>query len=447
MKQAILTVGLGFGDEGKGATVDFLVRHYDAELVVRYSGGCQAGHNVELPDGRRHTFSQFGSGTLTPGRPRTFLGPAVIIDPRAALREAEHLEALGVDKPTSLLTIHPRCLVATPWHAALNRLREAARGEGRHGSCGMGVGEARRYWLENGRDAIVASDLWDRAVLCDKLELLRQRALLAAQELLGRAGGDLVRQLSLWGLSTPSVAGELSELSERGALLSAEMPNCETAIFEGAQGVLLDEYRGFHPHTTWSTVTDYHAWELIEQAGASAVAVLGITRTYTTRHGAGPLPTFSRELTQRLVDPGNPSNPWQGSLRCGWLDLPLLRYAAACVGPLDGLVVNHLDQVAPEGWLVCDEYRGMTLELSPAPDLAWQEGRGRGLGEVVPVLSATTPDEIVAQLSKIAPVVLTAWGPTHERRPFAGLGFRVRARGWAEEAPGPSAPPIASAPG
>src|SRR3954467_12593942 len=96
MKRAILTVGLGFGDEGKGATVDYLTRRLDADLVVRYCGGSQAGHNVELPDGRRHTFAQFGAGTLARPGTRTYLGPAVVIDPPALAREAQHLAELGV---------------------------------------------------------------------------------------------------------------------------------------------------------------------------------------------------------------------------------------------------------------------------------------------------------------------------------------------------------------
>src|SRR6516164_3118743 len=124
MKRAIITVGLGFGDEGKGATVDFLARRLEADLVVRYCGGSQAGHNVELPDGRRHTFSQFGAGTLAGDRirPRTFLGPQVIVDPPAVAREAQHLTDLGVQDPASLLTIHPRSLVTTPWLKILNQL-------------------------------------------------------------------------------------------------------------------------------------------------------------------------------------------------------------------------------------------------------------------------------------------------------------------------------------
>src|SRR5262249_22228760 len=145
-----------------------------------------------------------------------------------------------------------------------------------------------------------------------------------------------------------------------------------TAIFEGAQGVLLDEYRGFHPYTTWSTVTLHHAWEMVEQMDVESVAVLGLTRAYTTRHGAGPLPTFAPTVTEKVCAPANPWNPWQGAIRSGWLALPLLRYAAACVGPLDGLVVGHLDHVAEDAQ-VCEAYRGGPLVPASVPDLAWQE--------------------------------------------------------------------------
>ncbi len=349
MKQVIITVGLGFGDEGKGAVVDALTRRVGADLVVRYCGGSQAGHNVQLPDGRRHTFSQFGAGTLAPERPRTYLGPAVVIDPPAILREADHLEELGIADATELLTVHPRCLVATFWHRALNQIREVSRKGKRHGSCGQGIGEARRYWLRYGQDAIFAADLADVAILRDKLELQRQRTLLALQHFVDRIDRDFLRDIDLWERSAADEARDLSEAIREGVTISAETPDYDTAIFEGAQGVLLDEYRGFHPHTTWSTVTTHHAWELVEQMEAEAVAVLGITRAYTTRHGEGPLPTFSPELTARLRDPGNPWNRWQGTMRCGWLDLPLLRYAAAAAGPLDGIVVNHLDRVTDGG--------------------------------------------------------------------------------------------------
>jgi adenylosuccinate synthase len=428
MKRAIITVGLGFGDEGKGATVDFLARKFEADLIVRYCGGSQAGHTVQLPDGRRHTFSQFGAGTLATASdpPRTYLGPDVVIDPPALVREASHLSELGVRGPFRLLTIHPRCLVATHWHRTLNRLRELARGDARHGSCGQGVGEARSYWLRHGEDAVFAADLRHLDVLRHKLELQRQRTLLGLQDFVGGVRADALGEFGLWELGAEAVARELHDALPDGLAIDAAVPAFHTAIFEGAQGVLLDEYRGFHPHTTWSTVTPHHAWDLVDTTGIDAVSVLGVTRAYMTRHGEGPLPTFSAGLTERLRDVGNPWNRWQGSLRCGWLDLPLIRYAAAVAGPLDGIVVNHVDQVREPDWKVCETYRDVTLTPSAVPQLSWQERLTQDLRRADPVLSPATPDHIVYLLSELAPVVITGVGPTHEQRELAGPTFRKR---------------------
>jgi adenylosuccinate synthase len=428
MKRAVITVGLGFGDEGKGATVDFLVRRLEADLVVRYCGGSQAGHNVQLPDGRRHTFSQFGAGTLAraPYPGRTYLGPSVIIDPLALVREARHLTELGVPDPGRLLTAHPRCLVATPWHQALNRLRELSRGDARHGSCGQGIGEARSYWLRYGEDAVFAADLRDLDRLRHKLELQRQRTLLELQDFIDRIPAEALHEFDLWNLNAEAVAWDLHEALPDGLVMDAALPAFRTAVFEGAQGVLLDEYRGFHPYTTWNTVTAHHAWELVHAAGVEAVAVLGITRAYTTRHGEGPLPTFSAELTDRLRDAGNPWNRWQGGLRSGWLDLPLVRYAALVAGPLDGIVVNHLDQVRQADCRVCDAYRNVTLTPAAAPQLSWQSRLTQDLFRAEPVFSPATPDSIIRSLSELAPVVITGTGPTCEQRELAGLPFCKR---------------------
>jgi adenylosuccinate synthase len=425
MKRAIITVGLGFGDEGKGVTVDFLTRRLEADLVVRYCGGSQAGHNVQLPDGRRHAFSQFGAGTLArvPDSPRTYLGPNVIIDPLALVREAHHLTELGVPDPFRLLTIHPRCLVTTPWHQILNRLRELSRGDAKHGSCGQGIGEARSYWLKYGEDAVFAADLHHLDRLLHKLELQRQRTLLELQDFIERIDAEALHEFDLWELNAEAVAWDLHEALPSDLGIDSTVPAFRTAIFEGAQGVLLDEYRGFHPHTTWSTVTPHHAWELVHVMGVEAVAVLGITRAYTTRHGEGPLPTFSAEMTSRLKDAGNPENRWQGSLRCGWLDLPLVRYAATVAGPLDGIVVNHLDQVRQADCRVCDAYRNVTLTASAAPQLSWQSRLTQDLCRAEPELS---PAHIVRSLSELAPVVITGTGPTHQQRELVKLPFRKR---------------------
>src|SRR5947209_15546420 len=204
MRRAIVTVGLGFGDEGKGAAVDFLCRRFGADLVVRYGGGSQAGHNVQLPDGRRHTFSQFGAGTLA--GVGSYLGPRVILHPTALAREADHLQELGLADPYATLAVHPGCLVSTWFHQAVNRLRELARGRLRHGSCGHGIGETRSYWLRHGSDAIFAEDLANRHILREKLELLRQRFLLDVQEFAESIPCDALAEYALLDLTADVVA-------------------------------------------------------------------------------------------------------------------------------------------------------------------------------------------------------------------------------------------------
>lgn len=405
--KAIITVGLGFGDEGKGATVDYLTRILNAELVVRYSGGAQAGHNVVLPDGRRHTFAQFGAGTLAGAK--TYLGPRVIISPSTILPEAEHLQELGVTDPFGMLEVHPDCLVSTAYHVAMNRLRESARGAGKHGSCGLGIGETRHYWLRYGQDAIFANDLVDRSTLVAKLTLLRDRCLLEMQEL-AQLDRDLCERLHE---TMPAYEADLVRDMSYELSLSRRLPDCTTAIFEGAQGVLLDEWKGFHPYTTWSTVTPHHALEMAEEAGISDVTVLGVTRAYSTRHGAGPFPTWCPAMSAEIVDAGNPTNQWQGSIRSGPLDLVLLNYAARVSG-VDGLVVNCIDQL-PDRPRICTEYKDRKQTDVPH-SLKDQEQLTTMLEATVPIISESTVDGIVDALDEVAPVMITAAGQTHADR-------------------------------
>jgi adenylosuccinate synthase len=409
MKTAIITVGLGFGDEGKGATVDCLCRRLGADLVVRYCGGSQAAHSVVLPDGRRHVFSQFGAGTLA-GVP-TYLGPRVIINPTALVREAAHLEEMGVRDPFATLTVHPHALVSTFFHQALNRLREISRGDRRHGSCGHGIGETRSYWLRYGSDAVCARDLKDGAGLRDKLELLRQRTLNDLQGFAQQIPPEDEDQADLLEIATEAVAERLLEIGER-VHIRETIPDFRVAVFEGAQGVLLDEWYGFHPHTTWSHVTAHHALELALRAKAERVRTLGVTRGFTTRHGAGPLPTHDAALTARLADPGNPWNRWQGDLRVGWLDLVLLRYAARAVGHLDGLAVTWLDHC--DQAKVCTEYAGEIGITPPAiPNLSRQEGLNRLLGMATPIYRDVSRAGLLDVLREVAPIAIEARGPTH----------------------------------
>ena len=125
--RAFAVVDLGFGDAGKGLLTDFLVRRTGASVVVRFNGGAQAGHNVVTSDGRHHTFSQLGAGSFVSGV-RTFLSRDVVVHPTALLREAEALREKGVRGALERVAISEHARIVTPYHQALNRLRELARG-------------------------------------------------------------------------------------------------------------------------------------------------------------------------------------------------------------------------------------------------------------------------------------------------------------------------------
>ena len=159
MQHAFLTVDLGFGDAGKGSIVDFLTHTHAAHTVVRYNGGAQAAHRVVTAGSspREHVFAQFGSGTLAGAA--THLSRFMLLDPLAMVAEEQHLRALGVTDAFERTTIDERALVITPFQRAANRLKELARGDGRHGSCGMGIGETMVDYLEHGQRVLFASDL------------------------------------------------------------------------------------------------------------------------------------------------------------------------------------------------------------------------------------------------------------------------------------------------
>ncbi|MFF0544336.1 adenylosuccinate synthetase [Nocardia thailandica] len=381
----IIVVDLGFGDAGKGATVDWLcARLGDVAAVVRFNGGAQAAHNV-VAEGRHHTFAQFGAGTLA-GVP-TLLSRHMLVEPIALAAEAQRLAALGVASPLALLTIDERALLTTPIHIAANRAREDARGSSRHGSCGRGIGETAAYALDH--DAPRVGDCLRPAVLRRKLD-----ALAAHYAPLIDGSGHTVEPIdalvAMYGEFARSVrltgGGELGRLAARGRL-----------IFEGAQGVLLDEWRGFHPHTTWSTVEPRNARALLAEIGAPGYVL-----------GAGH---------------------YQGAFRSGHLDPILLRYAIEVCGGVDGLAVNHLDTGTGRAATAYDTAAGRIDRLVPG---AWQDlDHQRRLTELLatarPVLRDIPADPIAWLESELgAPVVLAAHGP--DRADRVRVGARAAAR-------------------
>lgn len=414
----VIVADLGYGDAGKGTVVDWLCRVGAFRAVVRFNGGAQAAHNVVTPDGRHHTFAQFGSGSFTPGV-RTHLSRFMLVDPLALAAEADHLASVGVPDALDRLTADADALLTTPYHRAANRARELARPPGqRHGSCGIGIGETARYALAHPADAPRAGDCADPRALTRKLVLLRDR--------LEPAGASLdvppVRD----------VVAAFAAFAERVALVDGGfLPGLLRAgrvVFEGAQGVLLDERYGFHPFTTWSTTTFANAETLLAEAGAAATR-LGVVRCYATRHGPGPLVT--EDPTLELPDPHNRANQWQGPFRVGHFDAVALRYALDVAGGVDGIALTHLDVAERHRLSVCDRYLHdgrpvHRLNHGGGRDLARQERLTGMLLRCSPVLGDPDGDwpEVVARAA-VAPVLLVSRGPTALDKTPVGVGLRA----------------------
>ena len=419
-------LGLSFGDCGKGHFVDALTRRWPAHTVVRFSGGAQAGHNVVTPAGQHHTFSQFGAGTLVPGT-RTLLLDPMVVHPTALLVEAEALSRLGVHDALSRLTIDAQCRLTTPYHQAAGRLRERLRGAAAHGTCGVGVGETVRHALEHPGQSLRYADLSAR-IPNDKLQAIRQ-TLLAEFSPLCPPDSPAAQSEEYHTLQDEALAGKW--LASARALarqcppasadsLHAQLTKPGAVLFEGAQGILLDEWRGFHPHTTWSSITTAAVERVAARFGITApIEHYGVLRSYLTRHGNGPLPTHDPSLDARLPEPHNHADGWQGRFRRGHPDAVLLRYALEAIGPLSGLLIGHLD-VFEQGVALkwCEHYDLLTkLPLSQGEDLAHQSKltvlllKARAHYAPAPIDSAPALLDRLATITDV-PVILRSYGAT-----------------------------------
>lgn len=336
MTRAYLVAGLGYGDEGKGATVDFLAREYGAGLIVRYNGGAQAAHNVVQPDGRQHTFAQFGSGMFHPGV-RTHLSRFMLVNPINQMREEQALREVGITDAWERTTVDPRALIITPFHRAVNRFNAEPgfHNAKQENTCGQGIGECREFHLNYGEKALFAGDIkkgWGWTT--QKLRFIRET-------ILGR-----------WRTMPPLVAGEddlevcWKWYKEWPAKIQRLSTQTETApvIFEGAQGVLLDETYGMAGFNTWTDCTFNNALRILDEDGGTDNYIrVGVIRSYYTRHGAGPFPTEDADLT--YPEPHNGDDGYQGKFRRGHFDYVAFARALRIVEGIDMLAINHLDQI------------------------------------------------------------------------------------------------------
>ena len=329
----VCVIGAQWGDEGKGKVVDWLASR--AEIVVRFQGGHNAGHTLVVGN-QTYKLSLLPSG-LVRGK-MGIIGNGVVIDPEALLAEMDRVRAQGLVVSPETLRIAENAVLILPVHGALDRAREAARGEKKIGTTGRGIGPA--YEDKVGRRAIRVCDLGEPETLSEKLDelLLHHNALLVG------LGAPVVEKGPMleWLLGlAPRILPYVEPVWER---LDAARRAGTRILFEGAQAVMLDVDHGTYPFVTSSNTLAATAASGSGTGPGTVGFVLGIAKAYSTRVGSGPFPTELHDETGRaLGTKGREFGTVTGRpRRCGWFDAALVRQACK-VGGVHGLALTKLD--------------------------------------------------------------------------------------------------------
>jgi adenylosuccinate synthase len=379
-KRTVVVVGAQWGDEGKGKLVDILAER--ADWVVRYQGGANAGHTVDLGE---HSFvlHQIPSGILHPGV-RCAIGNGVVLDPETLFTEIDELVADGIDVEGRLY-VSDRAHLVLPYHKLLDA--ESSHSQSL-GTTGRGIGPA--YEDKIARRGIRVLDLRNRDRLCELVTKNTERAnaQLATFGSNKRAEARTILEL-LEGLSD-----RLLPLAEDvGLMIHRARKSGAAVLLEGAQGSLLDVDHGTYPFVTSSSTTSGGAATGAGIAPTSIDAVLGVVKAYTTRVGTGPLPTeMDTPMAERMRSLGNEFGATTGrARRCGWFDAIVVRYATRINGLTDVAVtkldvLDTLDRIAIctgyeyEGDLHTEFPSDVTTLDRVVPRYEWMEGWQRPIG-------------------------------------------------------------------
>ncbi|MGG5809000.1 adenylosuccinate synthase [Falsiroseomonas sp. CW058] len=426
----VAVIGAQWGDEGKGKVVDWLASR--ADIVVRFQGGHNAGHTLVVGE-QTYKLSLLPSGVVR-GK-LGVIGNGVVLDPEALLAEIARVSAQGLSVTPANLRIAENVPLILPVHPALDKAREAARGEARIGTTGRGIGPA--YEDKVARRAIRLSDLAEPELLSRKLDEL----LLHHNTLLRGLGADtfgkqdlLDRLLAL----APRLLPFAEPVWER---LDEAHHSGKRVLFEGAQAVMLDVDHGTYPYVTSSNTVAGNAAAGAGVGPKQIGYVLGIAKAYTTRVGSGPFPTeLHDEIGRRLGERGHEFGTVTGRpRRCGWFDACMVRQAVK-VGGVEGLVLTKLDVLDGLRTLkLCTGYRidGEVVRRLPASvavqeraEPVWEEMEGWSGSTRGARSYAELPAEAVKYVRRIeelveAPVVLLSTSPERDdtivlRDPFAG---------------------------
>ena len=365
----VAVIGAQWGDEGKGKIVDWLSER--AEIVVRFQGGHNAGHTLVI-GGRTFKLSLLPSGVVRPGK-ISVIGNGVVVDPWAFLAEIETVSAQGVAVTPENLILSDAASLILPVHGLVDRAREEARGEARIGTTGRGIGPA--YEDKVGRRAIRVCDLAEPDNLGQRIDAL----LLHHNAVLRGLGVPEVKREELIAALREVAPKILPYVGSAWRVLNEARRAGRRILFEGAQGVMLDVDHGTYPYVTSSQTVAGQAASGSGLGPAAVGYVLGITKAYTTRVGAGPFPTELTDETGRLLgERGREFGVVTGRRRrCGWFDAVLVRQAVMMSG-IDGIALTKLDVLDPiDPILVCTGYeiRGRRFDHLPPAAAVQAEAR------------------------------------------------------------------------
>jgi adenylosuccinate synthase len=330
----VVVVGAQWGDEGKGKLVDWLSEQ--ADVVVRFQGGHNAGHTLVIGD-KVYKLSLLPSGVVRPGK-LSVIGNGVVLDPHALVAELDRLAEQGIAITSESLRIAENATLILSLHRELDALRESGQAGTKIGTTKRGIGPA--YEDKAGRRAIRLMDLADLASLPQKIDrlLAHHNALRRGLGLGEIAAGAIYEELA-------SVAPKVLPFMDAvWRLLDEQRRAGKRILFEGAQGALLDVDHGTYPFVTSSNTVAGQA-ATGSGLGPGAVGyVLGIAKAYTTRVGEGPFPTeLHDEIGERIGQRGREFGTVTGrKRRCGWFDATLVRQTARTSG-IDGIALTKLD--------------------------------------------------------------------------------------------------------
>ncbi|MGL1935610.1 MAG: adenylosuccinate synthase [Fibrobacterales bacterium] len=352
-------IGSQWGDEGKAKVVDFLT--FEADIIVRFQGGANAGHTVLVGD-QEFVFHLIPSGIMHEDKV-CVIGNGVVLDPKQMLIELEDIKQKGI-KPDGRFKIADNAHVVLPFHTKLDQLKEIAAGKNAIGTTGRGIGPC--YSDKVNRLGLRVGELLDKEGLAEKINAIadvknEQFKILYNAEPLDPAA--IVEEYYDYGQQLKAF------ICDTSTYLNQEWKKGGQIIFEGAQGTILDVDHGTYPYVTSSNTVSGSAC-CGSGIGPTAIdQVIGVVKAYTTRVGNGPFPTeLNDDNGQRLGDIGHEFGATTGrQRRCGWFDAPVVRKAAQING-LTHLAITKLDVLDTFDTIkICTDYEldGETLTVMP----------------------------------------------------------------------------------